>query len=46
MAESTSNFDLYDLILRVALAAGVAYYGSDGSEKAMIPNDSHDFEKC
>ena len=46
MSESTSNFSLYDLILRVALAAGVAYYGSDGSERAMIPNDSHDFEKC
>ncbi|NIT61568.1 MAG: hypothetical protein GWN67_20510, partial [Phycisphaerae bacterium] len=46
MAESTSNYDFYDLMLRVAEAAGVAYYGNDGSERAAIPIDAHDLDKC
>jgi len=46
MAEPTSKYTYYDLILRVAKAAGLAYYGSDGSEKAMIPIDTHDLELC
>lgn len=46
MAESTSNYSFYDLILRIALAGGVAYYGNDGSERASIPIDAHDLDKC
>jgi len=46
MAESTSNYSFYDLILRVAEAAGVAYYGNAGSERASIPIDAHDLAKC
>jgi hypothetical protein len=46
MAESTSNYSFYDLILRVALAAGVAYYGNAGDERASIPINAHDLDKC
>ena len=46
MAEPTSALSLYDLILRVAREAGIAYYGSSGNEPAMIPVDYHDFELC
>jgi len=46
MAEPTSSLSFYDLILRVAKAAGVAYYGAAGDERAMIPIDEHDLERC
>lgn len=46
MAEPTSVYSIRDLILRVAKAAGIAYYGSDGQGKAVIPVDDHDFERC
>ena len=46
MAEPTSAYSLYDLLLRVAVAGGVAYYGSTGQERAMIPVDTHEFNKC
>jgi len=46
MAESTSNYSMYDLVLRVAVAAGVAYYGNAGDERASIPIDAHDLDKC
>lgn len=46
MAEPTSALSFYDLILRVAREAGMAYYGSSGSEPAMIPVDEHDFDLC
>jgi len=46
MAESTSNYSFPDLILRIAEAAGCAYYGNDGSERASIPVDAHDLAKC
>jgi hypothetical protein len=46
MAESTSNYSFYDLILRVALAAGVAYCGNSGDERASIPIDVHALDCC
>ena len=46
MPEPTSKYTYYDLILRVAKAAGLAQYGSTGGEKAMIPTDTHDLELC
>ena len=46
MAEPTSVYTIRDLILRVAKAAHIAYYGSAGTGKAVIPVDEHDFERC
>ncbi len=47
MAEPTSILTYYDLILRVAELAGVAYYGSDGAQRALIPiDDVNTFDKC
>lgn len=46
MSEPTSNYSMFDLILRVAKAAGIAYYGSDGQKKASIPVNEHDVERC
>ena len=40
MAEPTSALGFKDLILRVARESGMAYYGSAGDEKAMIPVDN------
>jgi len=33
-------------MLDVALAAAVAYYGSDGQQPALVPINQHDLEKC
>jgi len=47
MSEPTSILTYYDLILRVAELAGVAYYGSDGAQRAIIPiDDVNTFDKC
>ncbi len=46
MAEPTGASTLYDLILEVALAADIAYYGSDGQQPALIPSNLHHFERC
>ncbi len=46
MAEPSGISTLYDLILDVATAADVAYYGSDGQQRAMVPSNEHDFERC
>lgn len=47
MAEPTSILSYYDLILRAAELAGVAYFGSDGQQRAMIPiDDANTFDKC
>lgn len=46
MAEPTSSYTLQDLILRVARAAAVAYYGSDGQGRAMVPIDEDSFQRC
>ena len=46
MAEPTSALSFYDLILRVAKEAGIAYYGSGGNEPAMIPLEVTDFALC
>ena len=46
MAEPTSALTYYDLILKVAITAGLAYYGAAGNEGAMIPIDAHDLDLC
>jgi len=45
MAEPTSALGFYDLLLRVAEKVGVAYYGSDGQGKAIVPVDSFNLDK-
>lgn len=46
MAELTSAYTPYDLILMVAKGAKIAYYGSDAQQTAMVPVDLHDFDRC
>jgi len=46
MAEVTSAYSVYDLVLQVAKAAKVAYYGSDGQGIPMVPVNEHDFDRC
>lgn len=46
MSEATSAYTLKDLMLRVALAAKIAYYGSDGQGKACIPVETDAFDTC
>jgi hypothetical protein len=46
MAEPTSALTFYDLILRVAKAAELAYYGVTGQERAMIPIDPEPLDRC
>lgn len=45
MAEPTSALGFYDLILRIAEKVGVAYYGSDGQSKAVVPVDAYNLDK-
>ncbi|MEM8737272.1 MAG: hypothetical protein AAGG38_02175 [Planctomycetota bacterium] len=42
MPEPTSALTFGDLVLEAAHAAGVAYYGADGSEAPQVPTDAHD----
>lgn len=46
MSEATSALSVYDLVLEVALAAEIGYYGTTGNEKAMIPTDRSDLDRC
>jgi len=46
MSEPTSALKFEDLILRVAVEAGVAYHGADGQGRAMIPLDVNDLDRC
>ena len=46
MAEPTSRYTFTDLIQRVAKKGGMAYYGSAGDEKAMVPIDVFNLETC
>lgn len=46
MAEPTSALSIEDLILRIAREIGVADYGSDGQQEAMVPVDPHDLDLC
>lgn len=46
MGEPTNVSSVYDLVLEIAIAARIAYYGSDGQQRAMVPANEHDFEKC
>jgi hypothetical protein len=45
MAEPTSALGFYDLLLRIAEKAGMAYYGSDGQGKAIAPVDAFNLDK-
>lgn len=45
MAEPTSALGFYDLILRIAEKVGVAYYGSAGQSKAIVPVDAFNLDK-
>ncbi len=46
MAEPTSALGFYDLLLRTAEKAGMAYYGSDGQNKAVVPVDAFNLDKA
>jgi hypothetical protein len=46
MAEPTSALSIEDLVLYIAREIGVADYGSDGQQEAMIPVDPHDLDLC
>ena len=46
MAEVTSAYSLYSLILEVAKAAKIPYYGYDAQGVAMVPTNVHDFDRC
>ncbi len=46
MAEPTSKYEIYDLLVRVAVEMGIPYYGSSGQEKAMPPIDAHNLDLC
>jgi len=46
MSEPTAALSLYDLVLTVAKAAEVAYYGADGDERAMVPVDAVELDRC
>ena len=46
MSLPTSTRTFEGLILRVAELAKIAYYGSAGNERAMIPINAHDLDLC
>jgi hypothetical protein len=46
MSEVTSSLSVYGLVLEIARAAEIAYFGTTGQEKAMIPIDPHDLDRC
>ena len=46
MAEPTSSLTIANLVKRVAVAASVAYYGTDGQDRANVPINAHDSERC
>lgn len=46
MAEPTSKYSLYALLVRVAVEMSIAYYGSSGDERAMPPIDAHNLDIC
>jgi len=46
MAEPTGALGFRDLVLRTAEKAGMAYYGSDGQGKAIIPVDAYNLDRC
>lgn len=46
MAEPVGTLTVNDLVTRVAKAAGLAFYGDDGTEAAMAPIDAHDLDLC
>ena len=44
--EPTGSLTFEDLIVEVALALGVAYYGTNGDEEPQIPQNTHDLAEC
>lgn len=46
MSEPTGVLGFQNILLRVAEKAGMAYYGSDGQGKAVVPVDVYNLDKC
>mgnify|MGYP001560413100 CR=1 FL=1 len=47
MADPSGSYTFADLILRVSTAAGIAYYGTTGQRRALIPvNNEYNFDLC
>lgn len=46
MSEPTGVLGFQNILLRVAEKAGMAYYGSDGQGKAVVPVDAYNLDKC
>ena len=46
MSEPTSMLTFAELVRRAAIEAGIAYYGSTGSESPMPPINTHDLGLC
>jgi len=46
MAEPTGVLTFRDLVLRAAEKAGMAYYGTDGQGKALVPIDDFNLDRC
>ena len=46
MSEPTSSYTISDLLIRVAVEMGIAYPGSSGQEKAMIPIETYNLDLC
>ncbi len=46
MAEPTGVLTFEELISRVAEEGGIAYHGSSGQERYMVPIDPHDLDMC
>lgn len=46
MSEPTSVYSFYDLLTKISKIAGIAYYGSAGSSRAMPPIDPNELEIC
>ncbi len=46
MSEPTGVLGFRNFLLRVAEKAGMAYYGSDGQGKAIVPVDAYNLDKC
>ena len=46
MSEPTGFLTFESLVTRVAVEAGIASHGSSGQERANVPTDPHDLDKC
>ncbi len=46
MSEPTSRYTIQEILVRLAVEMGIAYYGSDGDGIAQVPIDAHNFDLC